>query len=431
MKNRQNLASFDSLYQILTSLFDSLEDKRARNTTYKLSDALKSGFAVFSLKCASLFSFRKRNAVEDNNIQQIYGISDIPSDNTLRSMLDKVSPAVLRKGFNALFKRLQELEVLEYYQYWQNHFVVSVDGVEHFCSKKVSCPNCLSRTHRDGSTSFFHSMLSAVIVHPEEKEVFVLDNEPIVKQDGATKNDCERNAIKRLLTHLKTLYSGELMVFVFDALYACSPVIRQFSDNKNWKYVIAIKPKGNKHLFNQFANADIHGLVNWHTKSDKEGKHRFGYINDVALNKTAPEIRVNMLHYEWTNKKGETKQFSWITCIELTKFNIDKVMRMGRSRWKIENETFNTLKNQEYHYEHNFGHGQEHLTTVFAYLMMLAFTVDQIQQQSCRDFKRILTELKTRVKFWEVIRSVVKLVPCINMQKVYVNIAEIYQVRLL
>ena len=39
-------------------------------------------------------------------------------------------------------------------------------------------------------------------------------------------------------------------------------------------------------------------------------------------------------------------------------------MRAGRSRWKVENETFNTLKNLGYNLEHNYGHGKQHLATV-------------------------------------------------------------------
>ena len=105
-------------------------------------------------------------------------------------------------------------------------------------------------------------------------------------------------------------------------------------------------------------------------------------------------------------------------------------MRMGRSRWKIENETFNTLKNQNYNFEHNFGHGKENLCTVFAYLMMLAFYVDQIQQSSCQYFKKILQELKTRVKLWESLRAVFKILPCKNMIQIFFCIADMYQIRL-
>ena len=37
---------------------------------------------------------------------------------------------------------------------------------------------------------------------------------------------------------------------------------------------------------------------------------------------------------------------------------------------KIENETFNTLKNQGYNFEHNYGHGNENLSVFFALLMI-------------------------------------------------------------
>ena len=105
-------------------------------------------------------------------------------------------------------------------------------------------------------------------------------------------------------------------------------------------------------------------------------------------------------------------------------------MRMGRSRWKIENETFDTLKNQSYNFEHNFGHGQENLCTIFAYLMMLAFYVDQIQQSSCRYFRIVLRELKTRAKLWESIQAVFKILPRENMAQVLLSVAEMYQIKL-
>lgn len=56
-----------------------------------------------------------------------------------------------------------------------------------------------------------------------------------------------------------------------------------------------------------------------------------------------------------------------------------KTMRAGRARWRIENETFNRLKNQGYHFEHNFGQGHKHLSSVFAQMMVLAFLIDQIE----------------------------------------------------
>ena len=77
----------------------------------------------------------------------------------------------------------------------------------------------------------------------------------------------------------------------------------------------------------------------------------------------------------------------------------------GRARWKIENETFNTLKNQGYHFEHNFGHGHQHLSTVLMHLMMLAFLIDQIQQRCCRLFQAAWTAVGSKARLWRKLRS--------------------------
>lgn len=430
-KKKETLSSFDSLYHgVIVRLFEGIQDGRAGNIQYPVLDALKSGFAIYSLKVASLFSFRKKSKAEDSNLHSVYGIEKIPTDNTLRNILDGINPAKVREGFHELFKRIKKLGIWQEYRYWRQHVVVSVDGVEHFCSTSIHCEHCMQRKHRDGSTSYYHAMLSAAILHPQKKEVFMLDNEPIVKQDGATKNDCEINAAKRLFDHLQSLYRKEYMVFVFDALYACAPIISRLLEVKRWEFVIGITPDGNKSLFQQFEGRDQRGQVHWHTQKEGKTTHRFGYTNDLALNESHGDIRVNMLYYEETNAKGVVKTFTWITSIKLTKANVYKVMRIGRGRWKIENEAFNTLKNQQYNFEHNFGHGQEHLCTNFAFLMMLAFYVDQIQQSSCKYFKKILQELKTRIKFWETIQAVFKITPCNNMKQVFFCIADMYQIRL-
>ena len=79
-------------------------------------------------------------------------------------------------------------------------------------------------------------------------------------------------------------------------------------------------------------------------------------------------------------------------------------MRGARARWKIENETFNTLKNQGYQFGHNFGLGKQHLSEVFVHLVILAFLVDQIQQLCCRLFKAARKLYRTNRSFWEKVR---------------------------
>lgn len=67
--------------------------------------------------------------------------------------------------------------------------------------------------------------------------------------------------------------------------------------------------------------------------------------------------------------------------------NAKELVAVGRAQWKIENETFITLKNQGYHMEHNYGHGKKYLAINFALLMLLAFLVDQIAQAKDKAFQ--------------------------------------------
>jgi selenocysteine lyase/cysteine desulfurase len=105
-------------------------------------------------------------------------------------------------------------------------------------------------------------------------------------------------------------------------------------------------------------------------------------------------------------------------------------MRAGRSRWKIENETFNTLKNQGYHFEHNYGHGQQHLATVLANLMMLAFLVDQIQQRRCQLFRQLWKGLGTKSKLWASMRNLFSVLIFNSMEALYRHMASLYRLQI-
>src|SRR3954452_12071341 len=103
--------------------------------------------------------------------------------------------------------------------------------------------------------------------------------------------------------------------------------------------------------------------------------------------------------------QDKVQHFSWITDLRVTKRNVFHLMRGGRARWKIENETFNTLKNQGYNFEHNYGHGEQHLSVVFVTLMMLAFLVDQPQQLCCALFQAVWAKLGSKRLLWERMRA--------------------------
>ncbi len=103
--------------------------------------------------------------------------------------------------------------------------------------------------------------------------------------------------------------------------------------------------------------------------------------------------------------------YSWITDLSLYQSSCQQIAQAGRTRWKIENEVFNTLKNHGYEFEHNFGHGHKNLTTNFAYIMMLAFLIDQLQEIGCDLFQEALKKMKRISSLWEHLRSAYLLLP--------------------
>lgn len=398
---------------------------------YVLADALKSAFAMFSLKSPSPLDFKKQTDPERSNLRTIYRIKgEIPSDNQMRGILDQFDPSLLRPLFQACFKRLDQTGVIDEYRYWHRHVIVSIDGVEHFCSTKVHCSRCLTRTHRNGENSYYHSGLAAVLLDPNQREVFVLDFEPILREDGAEKNDCERNAVKRLCKDLHRNYPNLPIILVEDALYANAPHIRQIS-SYGWRYVLNVKPDSHPSLERQFAGRRASGQVQESWVTDSEGmSHYFAWINELCLCENATDVKVNYLLYEQTDKRGKVTRWTWVTNLRLAKNMVEKVMCAGRGRWKIENETFNTLKNQGYRFEHNYGHGERHLATVLVILMMLAFVIDQIQQLCCSSFRRLWKKLGTKSKLWSMIRSVFSVLEFESMRALYRHLGSLYQLQL-
>jgi hypothetical protein len=92
---------------------------------------------------------------------------------------------------------------------------------------------------------------------------------------------------------------------------------------------------------------------------------------------------------------------------------------VGRARWKVENETFNTLKNQGYPFEHNYGHGQRNLSVVLAGLMMLAFLVDQLQQLGDALFQAVFAKKKRLIRLWEQLRALFQTLEFNSMQELF------------
>jgi len=417
MKIRKYLSA-SGLFELVHSGFEKIEDHRvAELVETSLADTLMSAFAMFSLKDPSLLAFDERRKT-DSNLKQVYGLEKVPCDTQMRTTLDEVEPNDIKPVFKDVFRELQRGKVLERFVFMEGCYLLSLDGTGYFSSKKIHCESCLERVNqKTGEVTYYHQMLGAAIVHPNLKGVIPLAPEPIIKQDGATKNDCERNAAKRFFEQLRKDHPHLPLIVIEDALSSNAPHVREL-EKHDLRYILGVKAGDHPFLFERVAAARQAGQT---TEVEIHGvgvTHRFRFLNRVPLNKSNRDLLVNFVEY-WEIEKEKTQHFCWITDFTVTPSNVFQIMRGGRVRWKIENETFNTLKNQGYHFEHNFGHGKQNLSVVFALLMMLAFLVDQAQQLACRLFQAVLNKEGSRRSLWDHVRALFYSLGFDSMESIY------------
>src|SRR6266581_4754534 len=122
--------SADALVRLVQARFARVADPRPGTGVIPLADALMSAFAMFSLKDPSLLAFDERR--HDRNLQSLYGITRVPCDTQMRSILDPVDPATLAPAFRAIIRQLQRGKVLEDFVWHDGHYLVLIDGVEYF-----------------------------------------------------------------------------------------------------------------------------------------------------------------------------------------------------------------------------------------------------------------------------------------------------------
>ncbi|NJL77326.1 MAG: transposase [Saprospiraceae bacterium] len=372
----------DKLVSEIKTRFAQVGDHRGKNVVFKLHDVLMSGYAMFSLKYPSLLDFGQRNMAEEQNIYRLFGVNKVCSDTQFRTILDEVEPSSIYGILPDMVKLLSEKGGLEGYEVLGDYKVASIDGVEFF-----------------------------------------------QQQDGCQKNDCELNAAKRLKAQLKKDYPKEKFIVVEDALYGTAPNIEQTLANE-WGYVINVKSGSHSTLFRYFEQRRANNQLDDYVFKDAKGTtHRFYWMNNVALNGCST-IRTNFLYYEEQDNKGNLQVFSWITSFTIRKQNVNTLMRIGRARWKIENETFNTLKNQGYHFEHNYGHGYKHLCNILALLMLLAFLIDQIVQAADKIFIRIETKIKTKIRLWTDMQALFRTTVFNSFLELFTKIAFLHRIKL-
>jgi hypothetical protein len=391
--------------------FSRIPDTRSARSQMPLKDALMSALAMFQLKYPSLLSFTDEyhhtmaNSASYQNLKRLYGIQKVPSDTQMRTTLDEIEIDDLQKILKYLISSVRREKIIERQFKFDNKILIAIDGTRYFSSNTIHCDQCCVQEHRDGRFTYYHQAVVAVIIHPDQKTVFPIWVEPVIRQNGSSKNDCELNAAKRLIGHLTKYFPNAEFVVTQDGLFTNGPYI-QLLEEAGIEFIFTAKSGSLPGLLKAFDQEKKTGRVQTHRLENPNGSiHSYQWSAQMNLNASHPDCKVNVLECEVTDSKGKQSQWCWITNRSLNKTTVHPMAQAARARWRIENETFNTLKNHGYHFEHNYGHGYKNLSVVLMILMFVAFLIDQIVEFTCDVFQAALTSAKSRQKLWFKILS--------------------------
>jgi hypothetical protein len=369
--------------EILASLLSGLkavcaafpDPRKGRNGNIAMADFGLSAFAMFFMQSSSFLSFQRtlEKGQGRSNCQTLFGIEKIPSDNYIRDMLDGADPALLSPCFRRVEQLLHEPVMRDAFSRLGCRTLVALDGTEYFCSQKITCPHCQTRKRSNGKIESYHSMLAATVVAPGHSKVVPLTPEFIARQDGAEKQDCERNAVQRWLTKHAARLRPLRPVYLADDLFACQSVVKRLVETGD-DFIFTAKETSHKALYDFIDGAELERHEIEVRKGKTRQRHRYRFVGKVPLRDGKDAVLVNWIGFEISDAKGVVKyKTAFVTSLPVTKDDVAGIAASGRARWKIENESFNVLKNHGYELEHNFGHGETYLAMTLAALNMLAF----------------------------------------------------------
>jgi hypothetical protein len=272
---------------------------------------------------------------------------------------------------------MQQRGLMQPMRSFANSLLVALDGTGYFQSESIHCPSCMVSNHRDGRVTYAHSVLLPAVVSPEQSHVLSLQPEFLSPQDGHDRQDCEFRAAQRWLDRHGARLSPLGLTLLGDDLYSRTPIVAA-AEKQELDFIFVAKPVTHKHLFEEIEGLDKLGGVHSLQRSAWTGRnHRhyhYRWLNDVSLNAEKNSPVVSWVELKILDDKGKvTFQNSWVTSHLISEQTVVELVKAGRCRWKIENENFNTLKTKGYHFEHNFGHGQQYLSQTLLSLNVIAF----------------------------------------------------------
>ncbi len=369
----------------LINKFNSLTD--LRNQSY-IKYKMKVIFIVrlLGLMCEikSMHGMtRELNTKESiKNIAQICDLEleEIPHCDTINDVFEKVKVEEIEKIRKYMISKLIRGKIIQRYKIRNRYYHIIVDGTGLAVSRKKYNENCLVKKKIDKKGKEYQEystyVLEAKLVVGEM--VFSIGSEFVENtEENETKQDCETKAFKRLAKKIKKEYPKLKILISGDALYASKPVIDICKEN-GWKYIIRFKEGAIPSLYQEFETVVA--------EANESTKENYEYVTGLDYE----EEKINVIKYRDTKKDTE---FVYITDLPTTNKNIENTIKVGRNRWKIENEGFNIQKNGTFDIGHLYSKNQTAIKVHYI-MIQIAHILRQMLEKGIKEIKELRLKLK-------------------------------------
>ena len=408
--------NLDTLMQSFHPILDRLPDHRTgQNVTYTSKDAALSAFAVFFMHSPSFLAQQQtlQRRPGRNTAQSLFGVTQIPSDNQIRNLLDPLPPELLFPLFGRGWQILEAAGALTPFEVFVHQRWIAWEGTPYFSSQKIQCAACSHRTAANGVTTYSHTVITPVVVAPRQPHALVLPPEFITPQAGHDKQDGAQAAANRWLTqYAPALIPNPITLWGDDR--DCKQPFCELLLAQHFNFILVCKPDSPPTVYDWVDRLAAAGGVTRVTQRQWNG--RFGelwtyrYVNDIPLRAGEGALRLNWCELTITPELEGTSLYhkAFVTRHLISEATVAPIVAAGRTRGNIENEGNHTLKTKGYHFEHNFGHGQQHLAAFLLTLILIAFLVHTVLDLLHLKYQQLRRALAARHTFFDDLRALTR-----------------------
>ena len=378
----------------LTTLFSQVTDKRHKSyITYNIRTIITTRLLALICGITTMNEVSRTFNTEEaiKNLSSICNqhLKETPDWQTIQDVFEELDINEIEDIRKYMINILIRSKMFDKYRYnGMIQLLIDATGLNSLDYNLNN--NCITRTHtKTGKIKYYKYVLEAKIVFGNI--ILSIDSEWIENTEINNENDkqdCETKAFKRIAERIKKNYPKLVFIITGDALYANTPIINICKDNK-WKFIFNLKKDRLKNVYETFIDN-----VNYHNETNKQNYYLSRNI----------EYKENIFHaFKYSEIiDNEVTNFHYISNLNVTNNNIDKIVDMGRRRWKIENEGFNEQKNGTYNISHLCSRNDNALKIHYIFIQ-LAHIIRQLLEKGSLLLKE--TRLKTKKEISKIITN--------------------------